>query len=60
MSDRRFRRSVARQAGVGPGMVFAWRKQLRAQLGLPETPAAKSFAPVMLAAAVGVGPKSLI
>jgi len=41
---------VARQAGAGPGMVFGWRKLYRAQLGFPETPAAKGFAPVRLAA----------
>jgi transposase len=48
---------VARQVGANPSMVFSWRKQYRAQLGFPETPAAKGFAPVMLAAPeAGAGP----
>jgi transposase len=41
---------MARQAGAGPGMVFGWRKLYRAELGFPETPAAKGFAPVRLTA----------
>ena len=40
---------VARRLGVNPGMLFSWRKEFRAQLGFPETPKAKGFAPVMLA-----------
>ena len=41
---------VARQLGVNSGMLFSWRKEFRAQLGFPETPKAKGFSPVMLAA----------
>ena len=41
---------VARQLGVNSGVLFSWRKEYRAQLGFPETPKAKGFSPVMLAA----------
>ncbi len=44
---------VARQLGVNAGMLFSWRKEFRDQLGFPEPPKTKGFAPVMLSAPEG-------
>ena len=40
---------VARRRGVSSSMLFIWRKQFRAELGLPEKPDRTGFAAVAIA-----------